>query len=331
MNDRRSKFEITSTNDYARWDEFNNSSLQGSVFTDTKYLLASKTNFQLFVVRLGEDIKAGICICVSKDGKDLILDDFMVYGGLIFANDQRQKRTSAVLERFTLTEQILDFLTQQFRCLEMALSPNLEDMRPFLWHNYGGQSKNKFSLNLRYTSELNIGEFSDCDDEISTNLFKNLERVRRRHIKAAQSQNVYVETGGDSYLLAEFYKSTMEMQGIDTDPIKLDRVISLHNKLSSLGIGQMFTVKTEHDETLYIISVGYNEQVGYALYAAGNPLSEVNYAGTLAYWEAGKWLAREKNIKIFDMEGINSPSRSWFKVGFGGEFKQYFEVSLGLL
>ena len=32
------------------------------------------------------------------------------------------------------------------------------------------------------------------------------------------------------------------------------------------------------------------------------------------------------NIKIVDMEGVNSPQRGWFKLSFGGNLKKYFQV-----
>ena len=64
----------------------------------------------------------------------------------------------------------------------------------------------------------------------------------------------------------------------------------------------------------------------YYLYGAGNPkLSELGRY--FAHWKAFEYLAKEQSIQTIDLEGVNSPNRGWFKLGFGGDLINYFKVS----
>jgi hypothetical protein len=47
------------------------------------------------------------------------------------------------------------------------------------------------------------------------------------------------------------------------------------------------------------------------------------WQGTLAHWHAFGHLAREHGITEVDLEGVNSPQRGWFKLGFGGSLQTY--------
>ena len=330
--EKSTKFEVCPASPGPEWDSFQANSPQGSVFTSSSYLKAAEINHRLFLVRRGEDVKAGICIVEDeKSAGHIVLDDFLIYGGLLFCSDNRQKRSSAVIERFEITELVIAFLVRNFSSIEMSLSPNFEDLRPFLWFNYGKSAAAQFGSELRYTSILDITEFGEVQTDTSSDLFAGLVRPRRRQIKQAIKDGYTTEVGGDVDLMTHLYDLTLRKQGLSVSSRKLERVASLHKKLRDEDIGEIITIRSQTREVLYMISIGYNLSTGYALYAAGNPERRDQAAGTLAYWEAAKWLAAEKQIKAFDLEGINSPSRSWFKTGFGGTIKPYFEVKINNL
>ena len=39
-------------------------------------------------------------------------------------------------------------------------------------------------------------------------------------------------------------------------------------------------------------------------------------------------LANRTKIGEVDMEGVNSPQRGWFKLGFGGNLLPYYQISM---
>ncbi len=326
------KFSIEKVSDYKIWDSFVDSSPQGTIFSKTKYLQAVQANFELFFIFRGDDIRAGLSICLSKNNNKIVLDDLVIYNGLMFHYDPDQKEISAKLERFAITEFVIDNFVNKYSYLEISLSPEFEDLRPFQWHNYHSRKENeRFNLNLRYTSYLDISEFKLGKKDSDMFLFKKLARIRKRRIKEGFSRSATLTQNGDIESFVLFYKSTMEKQGIAIKKEKLERISYLHNNLEKLNIGKNFFVKEKDGFISYVISICYDSRKCYALMASSNPASKLRYPGTFAYWNAAKNIAINNHLNILDLEGINSPERAWFKTGFGGNLNKYFEVKIGEL
>jgi len=325
------KFTFEKVTDKKMWNSFVESSPQGTIFSNTDYLESSQANYQLYFVYRGEDIRAGVALCLSNDGKDIILDDFVIYNGIMFHFDPEQKETSAKLERQTITEYIIEKLTKLYKNIEISLAPQFEDLRPFLWHNYGSRKQDEtFKLNLRYTSYLNIAEFRSNKNIFKMQLFKEMGRLRRRRIKEAIKNEAIVTEKGNLDYLINFYEHTLEKENVKISTKKINRIKLLHSKLNELDLGKTFFVIEKDNFVSYVISVCYDNKRSYALFASGNPESDLRYPGTFAYWNAAKYLSISKQIDILDLEGLNSPRRSWFKIGLGGSINNYFEVSLGV-
>ena len=61
------------------------------------------------------------------------------------------------------------------------------------------------------------------------------------------------------------------------------------------------------------------------------PKQSIGYEGFLTslseqQFEAFKDIAQRLSISEVDMEGVNSPQRGWFKLGFGGNLVPYYHV-----
>ena len=99
------------------------------------------------------------------------------------------------------------------------------------------------------------------------------------------------------------------------------------NSLLSSKKGRFIRVSDNTGEIIYIVFYAWDTKRSYYLYGAGNPEKSEPWQGTFAHWKAFEYLAKEESIKIVDLEGVNSPNRGWFKLGFGGELRTYFKVS----
>ena len=82
--------------------------------------------------------------------------------------------------RFEITEATIEYLTSNYHLSHVHSPPKLRP-RPFLWYNYHEEESERFVLDLRYTSYLNIEELAQCQQPLETELFKNLESRRRQH------------------------------------------------------------------------------------------------------------------------------------------------------
>ena len=94
-------------------------------------------------------------------GTMVVIDGLVVHNGLMFPLEGDQKIVKARLERFKITEFGIEWLTQNYQQINLSLTPQFEDIRPFLWHNYHSSNpKDKFRVDLCYTSYLEMGYFT---------------------------------------------------------------------------------------------------------------------------------------------------------------------------
>ncbi|MDD5092640.1 MAG: hypothetical protein PHQ23_17210 [Candidatus Wallbacteria bacterium] len=323
------KFELTDSFQSDLWDSLVDNSPQGTVFIESDFLSSTSTRHEKYLIFKGQDLKAGICVCISENGEDCILDDLVVYNGLIFREDERKKDSRARLERFELTEFTIDFLTKRFRTIEISLSPHFEDIRPFLWHNYHEQAPGKrFIVDVRYTSYLDISGLGDPASEETNPVFQNMIRLRQRGVRKMRQIESRFSQSDDPNLIADFYRKMMNAKGETVPQEKLDRMRSLSAYLIKSGKGAQFRVTDSSGPDIYAINFGLDRKRAYALFAAGKDTSPDMYEGTIAYWDSFHSLARNSGVSEIDFEGVNSPKRSWFKLGFGGDIRAYYQVSL---
>ena len=311
------------------WNKFVDESPHGTIFSNYHYLQGSGVRYKTYFVFRGEEIKCGLVLTLNDNEEEIRLDDLIVYNGIMFNGDKQQKESSARLERFEITEFIIDKLVKKFDKIEFTLAPQFEDIRPFSWHNYHSQDQcNKLSIKVRYTSYLNTQEFIGQQADQEMQVFKNMERLRRRRVKEGLKIGAKLELGDDTDILIKYYKMMLNAQDITPSDYKLNRMAQLVNNLCNNKIANMFFVREENGEISYVIVFGFDSKRAYALFAAGNQAMNVRHSGTFAYWGAFKFLADTYGITEVDLEGVNSPKRGWFKISFGGSLIPYYEITL---
>ena len=325
----KNKFTIEEVKSLEEWENFAVLSLQYTIFVNPIYLNSFGRNYRLFFVKKGSKVKAGFCIILSDDEKEVVLDDLVIYAGILFDHNKSQKEVKSRLERFEITELIIDYLTNRYDKIEMALPVSFEDMRPFLWYNYHSSNpKEKFFVDLRYTSYLDITELKTSKNDEESLIFKNLETLRQRHIRKARKDGVKVVEEFRVEEFLQFYKSLMKSQEIDVPERKLENMSNIIKNIVKTKNGTMVVARNSSNEIIYTIVFSYDKYRAYYLFGAGNPEVKENYKGTICFWEGFKILANKYGINEVDLEGINSPQRGWFKLSFGGDIRPYYEIKL---
>ena len=121
--------------------------------------------------------KAVICLITSKETIKAILNDHAIYGGVIFNIDSTRIETKRRSEEFKILEFIIENLTKKFKKIDIQLSPELHDIRPFQWFNYHKKLK-KFEIETKFTSYIKISN-KDFKNFLKSNLYNQMEAVRR--------------------------------------------------------------------------------------------------------------------------------------------------------
>ncbi len=323
-----SKYTLSTVTDFSQWDQLVENSPQGTIFSLSSFLTLTKKKYQCYLVHKKSQLKAGVCLLLNEQETCCQLDDFVIYNGILFIQDEQQKIVRARSQQFDITEFVISQLDQRFDGIELALSPQFEDMRPFLWHNYHSPNpEDKFIVDLRYTSYLDISELINREiHEENTNIFSQLDTLRKRNIREARNKNIKVLEGNKTSHLIKYYQQLMASQEEDVAKNRLDRLYNLIDCLINNGQGIMTYCKNQQDQVVYILFFGIDNKRAYYLYGAGDPSSKDRFRGSITFWDTFRLLAHKYGVNQVDLEGINSPKRGWFKMSFGGTINPYYQV-----
>ena len=321
-----SKFRIEEVTEDSEWDCFVNASPQGSIFSLSRYLKLAVDNYKRYWILKGNQIKAGLSLVLNAEGTKCILDDLVIYNGIMFVYDETKKEAKSRLERFEITEYIINYLDSTYLKIELALSPQFEDIRPFLWHNYHHTDRvKKFTTDLRYTSYIDISSFIGSKQEEQTILFKNLETLRQRNIREARKVGSESVIGKDTEQFLENYQTLLTNQGDIQQKEKIYRMKRLINGLINANEAILINTINPHGIPIYTTIYGWDKKRAYYLFGSPNPETNERYKGTASFWDGFKLLAND-GISEVDLEGVNSPQRGWFKLSLGGNLLPYYEV-----
>jgi hypothetical protein len=255
------------------------------------------------------------------------MDDLVIYGGILFDLDKSRSLVKRRHDEFQIAEFVAAQLPEYYARLAFPLSPQFGDMRPFLWYRYHESADQKYSLDLRYTTYLDISSLIDvADSPEESALFASMETVRRYSVREGQRKGGRVVQAGSGDTLLEYYRKLMVTQNQELPENKLSAMSRIMDWLCEYGRGAVFHVRDQAGTVLYCVMYGWDNKRAYYLYGAGNPDISTPWQGTLAHWEAFRYLAGEAGITCVDMEGVNSPQRGWFNLSFGGDVRPYYEM-----
>ena len=307
------------------WERFIISSPDLSVYLMKDFLENTCERIGSYKCYRGKELRAVVALSEDNKGKSSVKSDFLIYSGVCFGKPtNNQSRSQQISERFDLSVFIIEELIKIYDAFQFQLSPSINDIRPFQWHNYG-QLYNRCEVNIRYTSYLNISDFKNAKTLEEIEAYNQSSVSRRQQIRYAKNENITTNEFLDIEMFLSFYKTTLENQSITLEKEYLRKLHYLLNKLVLNKRVKMFLSKTSDGEPGSIAIFGIDQLRAYYLYGATNPKSSSESTGTAVLWDSFYKLA-SMNIEEVDLEGVNSPKRGWFKLSFGGILVPYFTV-----
>ena len=311
----------------ATWDAFTGASPDASVFIASNYLAHTGCRLGLYRCYNADELRALLAVVESPDGSMAVLDDLVIYSGICFgAPTTGQGRAQQISERHEIATFIVGALADRYEAVEFAMAPSIDDIRPFLWHNYG-QETGRFSVDVRYTSYLSIADFASAKRLEDIEAYRQATGARRQEIRYARRDGVVTEEFRDLVVFIDFYRRTMARQGETVALPALDRMAALVEALLGNGSARMFSSRTADGSPGSVAVYAFDTHRAYYLFGASDPALRNTATGTAILWDAFKALASEGVTQI-DLEGVNSPRRGWFKLSFGGLLVPYYQVTL---
>lgn len=304
------------------WDAFVKSSPNGTLFSYSKYLEATGRDVGVWFCTKGNQIKAAFV--GIEMGNQLVLDDFVVYSGLMHQAAEPTQNVSQIRsERFAVAQVVAKTLANHYWRMAFALHPSIVDVRPWLWVNYELDRLKHYHVDVRYTSHYEFPE--DDSDYADEWMLGEMSQSRRQEIQYARREGVVTKQDYNINKFMALYGATFERQGKEVSKVKLQRMARLLGDLGLWGLARMYSAYTADGLTGSMAVFGIDERRAYWLWGANNPDLRDSHCGSACVWDAMMDLRRD-GIREVDFEGVNSPARGWFKLSFGGSLLPYYEL-----
>jgi hypothetical protein len=146
--------------DDAAWDALVRQSPQGTLFAGSAFLQAVGCPHQRWAVVQGQAVKAALLLPVSADGRAVVADDLVIHAGPMFTLDPQRQAVKRRHDAFEISSFVAAELARRFDRVELPLAPQVDDLRPFLWHAYHGETGLQYRLDLRYTSYVDVSSLA---------------------------------------------------------------------------------------------------------------------------------------------------------------------------
>ncbi len=316
---KQEAYQLSVCTGWQDWDALVANSMQGHVFSSSHFLKALGLPFTCYQVLT----PTGVCvagIAVIEDGQVMrrVPISFTPHQGILFANNLNQLQTQ---KKITAQLRITEFLIKQliliYQSCSMSLSPFFQDLRPFLWHNYGLIDQPKFNIVNRYTSRLNLNHFNFQDYLCS------IRSVRRQEYKKSMA---VVNSSNDVDQFLSIYKKTFQRQGLEVNTQDIGLVERIAQSSLENKYGRLMSAKV-NDQPASMALFIFDMNCAYYLFGANDPEFRNSGASTRLMIESVQYFASQA-LTSFDFVGVNSPSRGDYKLSFNPDLLPYQEVHL---
>lgn len=195
----------------------------------------------------------------------------------------------------------------EYKSVNICLSPENEYVLPFLWMNY--------ALEPRFT--YRITDLSDLDK-----LYASFNKTAKKNIKSARNK-VTLEYDTDMGILSELLNKTFETQH-RKNPMNMEMVTAIVNTCNARGNGQYIDAKDKDGNIHSCAYFVYDEKSFYYLFGASDPQFRSSGAQSLILWEAIQMASTRSQVIDFEgsmIEGIENFFRQ-----FGGVCSTYYSI-----
>lgn len=249
----------------------------------------------------------------------IISPEHLYYFGPFWIEEPGGESVTSKLRR--LTDVVYAFLSELPKDVQHAsfsLGPEWSDIRPFDWFHWGNDDLERFSISARYSAQIIL------EDATVGNLALKFRELRRRELRRFDSGRVVIKPGLSAETLESLYVETLmrsEEKPSTSSLSELAKICSLQD--AGLAVG--FTALTETGEPIgcLLLLLG-NGDINLVAQAVSTTSRQIGAAAALI--REGLQYGIENQIKIFDFNGANSPSRGDDKHSYGAEARLYFDL-----
>lgn len=297
------------------WDTFALSSPQGTIYDQSFFHKVHGLPIRYWSVAKGAETIAGFA-AIEKDG---ILQplNFQNYSGMLYRSFRDYKSATATNLIFESTNILADFLFKQYSAVYLYNHWGITDIRPFQWLNYNTPEQGGYSISVCYTVLMKLAQAKDKS---------SWQTLRRRDFSKANSAGLVTKITNDGSHLDRLQSMTYTRQGLTRTARQEEFLPKIIDALFSHNSGQIF-VTYSGDEPVAAALFSYDKHRAYFMVGGLHSDASGLGAGTKLMADAFEYLHEKNSLEEIDLVGANSPSRSQFKLGFGGTLQPLYQIT----
>jgi hypothetical protein len=308
---------LESDTDDATWDGLLADLPQPTVFSRSGFLRALGCRHRRMELRDGHRRLALLALTENEAGDQLLPQPFTPYQGPLFLHAPDSTARQRQQDEFRASTHLAEALAGRYTRLRLALPWQLQDMRPWLWHDYHAANAPHYHATPRYTAVLPLTGL-DADTYLA-----RVRSCRRQEWRKAAGLALHDDVAVADFLV--LYAATFERQGLQIDPGQLAVVRRITEAALAGGWGSLSgcsgPIGTLASATLFV----NDGRRSYYLFGANDPAQRASGASTRLLVHnilqaAGRGLAE------LDFVGVNSPDRGDFKLSFDPTLCTHFEL-----
>ncbi len=313
-------YEISKCDDNILWDSLLSTSLYSTPYCNSSYLKSTGQEEHRFILSYKHTPVLLTVLTLGSGGETK--REFSDYQGLIFLGPKPASYSDDLL-RLNHVRALLDFVTNNQETLLFSLNPDITDIRAFQWFAFDHSSEIELDLKVRYTGILDLKSFRSFEDFLSS------ISASRSKDYLAKSDIIVEDLGNfkDVEKFLELYKQTFASQGIGLKQSTIDKVQSIMESAINHDYGKLRIAKTLGNEPIagaFFLSSGTSQ---YYQFGASSTLKSKYPGNSFLLLKTIEESFRDGH-DYFDISGLNSPKRGFFKASFGARPKPFYEIVL---
>lgn len=300
--------------DDKQWENFHTISPQRTPFSSSEFLNLEGNFHKKYVLKHDNEILAALIVPLNAQGIPKPGSFGSMHQGILFnprVDSSPSKKTEIFLTLLRLA------VANEIK-FDVALHPNISDIRPVNWLNTELSGDKKIEIQVRFTGIIALNEFSNFEEYLRSLPKMRLDEIRKNALR--------IEHCDDSLVFAELYKESFAIRGIEFTNDKWMELMEIfqyatnhpHGKLSLAFEGSI------SKPIAGIITIDDADTV-YYWFAANKPGFRQK-AGNSKLLSGAICQAIESKKSQIDTCGMNSKEIGFFKGSFGAKPTPTFQL-----
>jgi len=313
LNSTKYQLRILDPGEYSLWDRFILDNPQATIFQSTLWgnIIHSVfgRDFEILTIWNNENLYGGLLYFpkYSLSINTIPLVPVTTYQSIVFKTSSAEKTSSIISEEHELTNTILEKLRQEFDYIDIFLTHNIQDIRPYKWNNFKSEP--------HYTYCFPLNDFDVLKQQFNQAL--------RRKINASIKENNEIIESSDTVAFVNLVEESYRYHKIKP-PISETQIEVLVNSCIEQNLGKLFYLRVNQKPVAGLF-VLVDEKRVYALFSGIQQLHRGKHF--TEYLHTSVFQRPDFQGKEFDFLGANTKTFEQFKRSFGGQLKLYFRVN----